>query len=118
AKQAQGLNAPKQIFAFKSGENSNDIVPNSWSRDDKQLLCSFQQISTGSSLVLIAVADGQSSPFLNSQASSTNGQISPDGKWVAYSSNETGDWQIYITTFPEAAGKWQVSRGGGQEPRW
>ena len=51
-------------------------------------------------------------------ASETNGQISPDGKWVAYASNETGDWEIYVTTFPAAAGKWQVSRGGGAEPRW
>ena len=118
AKQAQGLTAPKQIFAFKSGENSNDIVPNSWSLDDKQILCSYQQVATGSSLVLISVADGKSTPFLNTQASATNGQISPDGKWVAYSSNESGDWQIYVTTFPAANGKWQVSRGGGREPRW
>jgi hypothetical protein len=44
--------------------------------------------------------------------------ISPDGKWAAYSSNESGDWEIYITTFPAGAGKWQVSRGGGSEPRW
>jgi hypothetical protein len=47
-----------------------------------------------------------------------NGQISPDGKWVAYASNETGDWEIYVTTYPAGAGKWQVSRGGGTEPRW
>jgi serine/threonine protein kinase/Tol biopolymer transport system component len=118
AKQAQGLTAPRQVFAFKSGENSNDIVPNSWNLDDKQILCSYQQVATGSSLVLISVADGKSTPFLNTQASATNGQISPDGKWVAYSSNESGDWQIYVTTFPAANGKWQVSRGGGREPRW
>jgi len=52
------------------------------------------------------------------QASETNGQISPDGKWVAYASNETGDWEVYVTTFPNPVGKWQVSRGGGTEPRW
>src|SRR5437763_16219752 len=44
--------------------------------------------------------------------------ISPDGKWVAYESDESGSWEIYVTTFPGAAGKWQVSRGGGTEPRW
>jgi Tol biopolymer transport system component len=44
--------------------------------------------------------------------------ISPDGKWVAYASDESGSWEIYVTTFPNAAGKWQVSRGGGREPRW
>jgi Tol biopolymer transport system component len=57
-------------------------------------------------------------PFLASKASETNGQISPDGKGVAYASNESGDWEIYVTSFPSAQGKWQVSRGGGTEPRW
>ncbi|MDP9339434.1 MAG: protein kinase [Acidobacteriota bacterium] len=118
AKQALGLAAPKQLFHFQSGTNSNDLVPNSWSPGDKQILCSFQQISTGSALYLINVASGESSPFNASKASQTNGQISPDGKWVAYASNESGDWQVYVTTFPDAAGKWQVSRGGGREPRW
>jgi len=45
-------------------------------------------------------------------------QISPDGKWVAYASDESGNWEIYVTTFPGAVGKWQVSSGGGAEPRW
>jgi hypothetical protein len=44
--------------------------------------------------------------------------ISPDGKWVAYASDESGTWEIYVTTFPGAVGKWQVSRGGGTEPHW
>ena len=44
--------------------------------------------------------------------------ISPDGKWVAYASDESGNWEIYVTTFPAAEGKWQVSRGGGTQPRW
>jgi Tol biopolymer transport system component len=57
-------------------------------------------------------------PFLTTKTSETNGMISPDGKWVAYASNESGDWEIYVTTFPTAAGKWQVSQGGGTEPRW
>jgi serine/threonine protein kinase len=44
-------------------------------------------------------------------------QAAPESK-TAYSSHETGDWEIYVTTYPTAAGKWQVSRGGGVEPRW
>ena len=44
--------------------------------------------------------------------------ISPDGQRVAYASDESGSWEIYVTTFPGAVGKWQVSRGGGSEPRW
>lgn len=118
AKQAQGLAPPRQVFQFQSGTNSNDLVPNSWSSDDKQLMCSFQQITTGSALFLVNMATGEASQFNPSKASQTNGQISPDGKWVAYASNESGEWQVYVTTYPDAVGKWQISRGGGREPRW
>jgi len=69
-------------------------------------------------LVVVPASGGQLTQFLPSDASKTNAQISPDGKWVAYASNESGDWEIYVTTFPAAAGKWQISRGGGTEPRW
>lgn len=55
---------------------------------------------------------------LSKLAVQDTGQISPDGKWVAYATTESGDWEIYVTTFPDAAGKWQVSRGGGSEPHW
>ena len=44
--------------------------------------------------------------------------VSPDGRWVAYGSNESGKWEIYVTSFPEAHGKWQVSNEGGDQPRW
>ena len=56
--------------------------------------------------------------MLAGKGNQTNGQISPDGKWLAYASDESGGWNIYVTTFPSAAGKWQVSVGGGTEPRW
>jgi hypothetical protein len=47
-----------------------------------------------------------------------NAQFSPDGRWIAYASNETGSMEIYVSPFPSANGKWQVSSAGGQEPRW
>jgi hypothetical protein len=64
------------------------------------------------------VVGGTPTPFKPSPGNQTNGQISPDGKWVAYASDESGNSEIYVTTFPGAAGKWQVSSGGGTEPRW
>jgi hypothetical protein len=45
-------------------------------------------------------------------------QVSPDGKWIAYQSNETGRAEIYVKSFPEGPGKWQVSTDGGLWPRW
>jgi serine/threonine protein kinase/Tol biopolymer transport system component len=118
-KQSQGLQPAKSIFSVKtSAQATDDLDPNSWSLDDKELLCTLQSSTGGSQLVLLTVPGGKMTPFLSTKSNETNGQISPDGKWVAYASNESGDWEIYVTTFPTAAGKWQVSRGGGSEPRW
>jgi eukaryotic-like serine/threonine-protein kinase len=94
-----------------------DIVPNTWALGDRELLCSMWAKGV-SSLVLQSADGSKQRVFLSGPASYTNAQISPDGKWVAYASNETEDWEIYVTTFPGANGKWQVSRGGGSEPRW
>jgi eukaryotic-like serine/threonine-protein kinase len=96
---------------------ADDVIPNSWSPDDRQILWTHQTPS-GSYLELTTVEGAESKRFLTSQGSEANGQISADGKWVAYASNESGNWEIYVTTFPGAAGKWQVSSGGGVEPRW
>jgi dipeptidyl aminopeptidase/acylaminoacyl peptidase len=95
----------------------DDLIPNSWSVDDQQILFT-RQVTSGEYLELIPVAGGEPNRFLTSKGSESNGQISPDGKWVAYASDESGVWEIYVTSFPGAAGKWQVSRGGGTEPRW
>jgi Tol biopolymer transport system component len=114
-KKATGLEAEKWIYSCPVAD---EIVPNSWTPDDKQILCSYQPASGGSDLVVVDAATGKMTAFVATKASETNGQISPDGKWVAYASNETGEWEIYVTTFPNAQGKWQASRGGGTEPRW
>jgi eukaryotic-like serine/threonine-protein kinase len=126
-KGASGLQPAKTLVkitnAMKNVDNagSYDLIPNSWSADDSQLLCALQtntQDSLGSVLVLVPASGDAITQFLPKDSSKTNGQISPDGKWVAYASNESGESEIYVTTFPGAAGKWQVSRGGGSEPRW
>jgi Tol biopolymer transport system component len=113
-KKANGLEAEHDLVAVPLTE---DVIPNSWSADDKQILY-VRETSTGPHLELVSVGGGKPAPFLSGQGHKTNAQISPDGKWVAYASDESGDWEIYVTTFPGAAGKWQISRGGGTEPRW
>ena len=115
-KPATGLEREKKRFTLPS-TTMDDLVPNSWSLDDQQILFTHQ-VTSGEYLELLPVAGGEPTRFLTSKGSETNGQISPDGKWVAYASDESGDWEIYVTSFPGAAGKWQVSRGGGTEPRW
>ena len=118
-KAVSGLEPEKTLY---SGEIAGDMLPNSWTLDDKQILCTmFFPNRVGdrvTGLVLMPAAGGEPVPFLETKGSERNGQISSDGKWVAYASNESGEWEVYVTTFPGAAGKWQISRGGGGEPRW
>jgi Tol biopolymer transport system component len=115
-KSASGLERERQRYAIPV-TSMDDILPNSWSLDDQQILCTRQTMS-GDYLELIPTAGGEPTRVLTSKGSEANGQFSPDGKWVAYASDESGNWEIYVTSFPAAAGKWQVSRGGGTEPRW
>ena len=115
-KPATGLQNPTKRFVLPAS-SMDDIIPNSWSLGDQQILFTHQ-VTSGEYLEVIPVAGGEPTRFLTSKGSEANGQISPDGKWVAYASDESGNWEIYVTSFPGAAGKWQVSRGGGTEPRW
>jgi len=57
-------------------------------------------------------------PLRRRQSSESHGRLSPDGRYVAYESDETGLPQVYVATFPGAGGKWQVSTDGGGRPVW
>ncbi len=83
------------------------------------LLFSTQDPKTGSDLWALPMM-GERKPFavLQSSFDEIEGQFSPDGRGLAYASNESGRYEIYIRTFPEAGGKWQVSAAGGVQPRW
>jgi eukaryotic-like serine/threonine-protein kinase len=90
-----------------------DKFPNDWSNDGKYIL-----YTRDTDLWFVVLPELKSSLLLKAPSVLRNGQFSRDGKWVAYASNETGKWEIYVTSFPEARGKWQVSTGGGEQPRW
>jgi serine/threonine protein kinase/Tol biopolymer transport system component len=68
--------------------------------------------------VLDLEAMGEPEVYLASEFMDRDPNFSPDGRWVAYSSNESGSYEIYVRPFPAAAGRWQVSDGGGRFPRW
>jgi len=57
-------------------------------------------------------------PFVQTSADEQNGQFSPDGRWIAYVSNETGRYEIYVRSFNGPAGKFLISAEGGVQPRW
>ncbi len=61
---------------------------------------------------------GTSSAFLETKATEFNPVFSPDGRYLAYESNESGRYEVYITSYPSKSGKWQISSGGGSNPIW
>jgi len=64
------------------------------------------------------VSVGAPEPFLRTKAFEVYPSFSPDGRWVAYASNESGAWEIYVRRFPDAGEKVRVSSSGGTVPRW
>jgi Tol biopolymer transport system component len=62
--------------------------------------------------------DRQPYQFLQTEFNELQARFSPDGKWVAYSSDESGAREIYVQTFPASSGKWRVSANGGSQPSW
>ena len=96
----------------------DSITPHSWSPDGRYIVAS-RRGRTATELWAVDVADGSLRRLFG--GSSTFGApaaVSRDGKWLAYSSDETGAMELYLTRFPSAAGKWQVSNAGGRLPRW
>jgi len=115
-KKANGLEANHPLPSLS--KLTDDLIPNAWTPGDREVLVTFQPDKNNYRLMLVPV-DGSKFRFLsNGSGNQTNGQFSPDGKWVAYASDESGNWEIYVTNYPGASGKWQVTRGGGSEPRW
>jgi len=84
-----------------------------WSRDAKHVL--FRK---GNELWYLSPPERAAKPLLQAKWTVRNAQSSPDGRWVAYASNETGSMQVYVSPFLNGNGKWQVSSAGGQEPKW
>jgi eukaryotic-like serine/threonine-protein kinase len=125
---ADGAGQPQQLTQSKMSE-----TPQSFSPDGKRLAY-FEVSSLGASaprmqMWTVPIEDvggglrtGKAEPFLQTQFSDGGGMFSPDGQWLAYSSNEPGTREVYVRAFPQPAsgqgGKWQISNGGGFWPRW
>jgi len=92
-------------------------VPMGWSPDGK-LLVYVQNTGAGDVWAVPVSGDKKPFPILQSPATENFPQVSPDGKWIAYQSNETSRPEVYVKPFPSGPGTWQVSLDGGQYPRW
>jgi Tol biopolymer transport system component len=95
------------------------VRPSDWSRDGKYLLYTADSPKTGFDLHVLPVQPpGKPQAFLQTEFSEIEGQFSPDVRWVAYVSDESGRQEVYVQPFPTPSGKSQISTGGGTQPRW
>ena len=93
--------------------------PTDWSADGRFILYQEQNPRTGYDLLVLPLSGEQKPfPFLQTDFDERQGRFSPDEKWIAYTSNESGTWQVYVQSFPASGGKWQVSTNGGVQPQW
>jgi serine/threonine protein kinase/Tol biopolymer transport system component len=121
-KLASGVKGEQLLL--KSSENK---YPTSWSRDGRFLLyqASDPKTTKYGLWVLPFNGDKQPFPFQRTEFNYYGGQFSPDGRWVAYFSDESGRDEIYVRTFSSSTAavsdtgdKWLISTAGGIEPRW
>jgi Tol biopolymer transport system component len=99
-------------------ETAGVTLPTDWSDSRFAIFFNTAPKSGNDLWVLPFSGDRKAFPFLQTAFSETHGRLSPDGRWLAYESNETGVSKVYVQTFPGKVGKWQVSSEGGTRPVW
>jgi Tol biopolymer transport system component len=111
---ASGAGYDEPLLKSDNNKGSTD-----WSADGRFILYQEQNQKTNFDLWVLPLS-GEQKPFhyLQTDFAEQQGRFSPDGKWVAYASNESGTWQVYVQSFPASGGKWQVSTNGGAQPQW
>jgi hypothetical protein len=98
-------------------ESPNFKQPQSWSPDGRYLL--YYEIGpTGRDLWTLDFASRERRIFVASPFEERAAQISPDGRWVAYETDESGQFEVVVQSFPEPSTPWPVSTRGGTQPRW
>ena len=108
---ADGSQPPKLLF-----ERSSDQFPMSAGADGRLLFMEVQP-QTGRDLMVL-LPDGQVTPLRVTSANETEGRFSADGTRVAYASDESGRYEVYVQSYPGGANRTLVSSGGGFQPRW
>jgi eukaryotic-like serine/threonine-protein kinase len=109
-KNADGSGSEEDVGNWGSYTQVN---PWDWSHDGKLVL-----VRKANELWYLTWPERVTKPLFQAKWTVRNAQFSPDTRWMAYASNETGNMEIYVSPFPAGNGKWQVSSAGGQEPRW
>lgn len=113
-KAADGSAEAEQVHEGEHDQAASNVSP-----DGKYVVYQENHPETRSDLWVLPL-DGEEKPrpFLITAFAESAARFSPDGRWLAYHSDESGRDEVYVRPFPGPGGKWQVSSGGGEEPRW
>ncbi len=115
-KDASGYGNEERLVA-----DNQDKAVSDWSPDGRYLLYTATPGSLSNAVWMLPLfGDRKPQVFMQAGAEAylMGGLFSPDGKWVAYTSRESGRAEVYVTNFPQPHGKWQISTAGGSQPHW
>ena len=120
-KDASGVGQPELVLAFEG-----NVLPHSFAPDGSHLAFSAQSEGSGWDLWVLPLDEGaedggdrkEAVPFVQTPFVEVRPSFSPDGRWIAYNSSESGRAEVYVQPFPGPGGKWQISTQGGSDPRW
>jgi len=111
---ADGTGSPELLFG-----NGGVLWPADWTRDMRTLVVNqHDTVTNGGDLWTLDLASKTLRPLVRTPAAEFGGRLSPDGRWLAYASDVSGRWELYVTSFPGANRRWQVSQHGGREAMW
>src|SRR5262249_31335477 len=112
-KEAAGVGEEKPLL-----ENKQNKTPVDWAADNTLFFVEFDAKTRFDIKKLTYPGDAKPSPVLNSMFQESLSALSPDGHWLAYLSNESGNNEVYIQTYPISGSKWQISTNNGEEIKW
>jgi len=118
---ADGAGKPERLT-----ESKLSLRPRAWRPDGKVLAFRQQSPDTTWDIFTLPIEGdeksgwkpGKPQPFVKSASVEAEPAFSPDGRWIAYTSNESGNNEVFVRPFPGPGGKWQISTGGGLYPKW
>jgi Tol biopolymer transport system component len=113
-KSATGAGRDELLYRADRG----NVFLNDWSKDGRFILFSVDGANSRRDVWALSVADRKATPWQQTPVFEAGAQFSPDGKWIAYISDESGRFELYVQPFPGPGGKWQISKGGGLPARW
>lgn len=98
--------------------NGAENIPSDWSRDGRHIVYQTRRGTRADAMLLPLAGDRTPTPVLQSDFNEEQPRLSPDGRWIAYTSDESGRPEVYVQSLPSLAEKWQISTNGGGDPQW